>query len=322
MTEEYDPRIQALLDQAQDDWGDPEINQSNLVPYGIEMLDKALYGVDIVNGELIMVLGEEKRRKTTFVVNVLINMFMGKKPKEKPLVLIDTLESSMRPRRYRDTLIANLASRSILRLGHRPGEYCPICRDAVCKELKLTPEFLRFRQRTQTQEMAIAQAMEEMYAWPLMLYGPGIGEGHTRNLTSARDRWTKHIQEDGAKIIVSDHVQQYSFGEGIVSDYEKQIRAVAEIGEVVGEHAVAFFLISQVSLTSIREAASGTGSIGAAGGRKGQQEANTVFLVGYEEGANRMKINIQESRKASAIRNIYHPLEPMSGAFYGAAYRE
>ena len=319
---EYDARIQALLEQTSDDWGEPEENVKNLVPYGIDLIDRALYGIDLINGELVMVMGEEKRRKTTFVTNVLINMFMGNKPEKKPLTIIDTLESSMRPRRYRDTMISNVASRYLLERGHKAGEFCPKCNDNYCHELQITPEFLMFRKRSPIQAEAIEYAIWEMYKWNLMVYGAGINEGHTRNLKLAKERWIRHIQEDGAKMIVSDHVQQYAFGEGITSDYEKQIRAVSEIGEVVGEYGVAFFLISQVSLTSLREAAQGIGSVNAAGGKKGQQEANVVFLVGYEDGANRMKINIQESRRAATIKNMYHPIEPKSGAFYGQAYKD
>lgn len=320
--EVYDPHISALLDQCADDWGKPEENVKNLLPYGIEPFDRALYGIDIVNGELILVQGEEKNCKTTFLINVLINSMLARQPEEKPLWNIDTLESSMNPKRYRDTLIANLATRKLLRDGHKHREYCPVCHSDACRQLDLSPEFLRYNKRSEAQQEAIDWAVDVMRTWPLMIHGASPKQGDTRDLSTSVigtknrvSRWERLIQEEGVKVVVTDHVQQYGFEDNPTDD-EKQIRAVAAISDVVARYGIACFLISQVSLTSAREAAMG-GKLVAAGGAKGAQEANVVFSVRYK-GESKMHIAIEESRRAASF-GVWHPLEDVSGAFYGAA---
>ena len=49
VTPEYNPTMESLIDSTDDDWGNIETNRENLVPYGIPPIDKALYGMDVVN---------------------------------------------------------------------------------------------------------------------------------------------------------------------------------------------------------------------------------------------------------------------------------
>lgn len=314
----YDPSIQALLDQAEDDWGNQTQNRENLVPYGIKPFDKALYGLDTLNGELALIMGPRKRRKTTFAINIIINYMTSKLPKDKPFTVVDSLESGMRPKRYRDTLIVNLASRIMIEDGHLPSGVCPVC-GTQCKELVLNPEYLYYNTRSTTQMRAINRAKGIMGMWPLHIYGANPKQGDTRSLANSiksRDsRWRVLIEEYGAKIFWSDHAQQYSF-ETEVSDYEKQLRAVSAIGDIVSQHGIVCGLLSQVSLTSLREARSGSGQLNATGGTKAQEEANVIFSVNYEDGSGEMRVAIEESRKSSTFA-VMHPLEDNSGAFYG-----
>jgi hypothetical protein len=318
---DYDPSIQGLLAECEIDWGDPVINRENLVPYGIRAFDKALYGLDVSNGELDVILGPRKRRKTTFAVNILINYMTSEKPKVKPFTVVDTLESGMRPKRYRDTLIVNVASRFLMAQGHVFGNYCPVCNAPVCQELVLNPDYLYYNRRTVAQQVAIEHAMDIMSAWPLHIYGANPRQGDTRNLKlSVKDknsRWAHLIEEQGAKIFIVDHAQQYSFLDE-VTDYEKQLRAVAALSDMVAQHSIVCLLLSQVSLTSLREARNNTGQLNATGGTKAQEEANVIFSVNYMDGSGQMKITIEESRK-SATFAIWQSLDDSSGAFFGEA---
>lgn len=322
-TPDYDPSIFGLISQCLDDWGDQEVNRQNLVPYGIKPIDQALYGLDTYNGELDLILGPEKQRKTTLALNILANYMTADKPKDKPFTVVDALESGMNPKRYRDSLISIMATRYLLQNGHRTHQNCPACYGPTCKHMGISPEFLRYNSRTETQERAIEYAMDTIASWPLYIYGANPIQGNTRNLkqavgTDQQARWQWLIQEMGAKIFIVDHVQQYAFSDGFVSDYEKQIRAVSAIGSVVAQWQIVVLLLSQVSLTSLREARTGDGNLNAAGGKKAQEEANVVISTSYASGTGKMKIAIEESRKSPTFA-VWQPLEDTSGTFYGEA---
>jgi hypothetical protein len=317
----YDPTIQALLAQCESDWGDPQINRDGLVPYGLPPIDRSLYGIDIIDGELILIQGQEKRRKTTFAANVVVNIMIGEKPKEKPVIDIESLESGMSPKKYRDSLISIMATRYLMSLGHQYGQACPVCGTPQCRELGISSKFLRYNTRSTDQQEAVTYALDTMFSWPLLIHGANPLQGDTRNLKSVSNgkdaRWRKLIDDTGVKIMVVDHAQQFSFA-GEPSDYEKQIKAVSVISDFVAQNNMVYFLLSQVSLTSLREVRAGVGNLTAAGGAKGAQESNTVFTTDYASGSGVMKISIEESRY-SANFSVWQHIEDTSGAFIGEA---
>jgi hypothetical protein len=227
----------------------------------------------------------------------------------------------MNPKRYRDSLISIMATRYLFQNGHRAHQNCAACHSPKCRHMGISPEFLRYNTRTTLQETAITYAKDTLASWPLYIYGANPIQGNTRSLKNAvgteGSRWDWLIQEQGAKIFIVDHVQQYAF-EGFVSDYEKQIRAVSALGSLVAQWQIVVLLLSQVSLTSLREARSGDGNLNAAGGKKAQEEANVVISTSYAAGTGKMKIAIEESRKSSTFA-VWQPLEDVSGSFYGEA---
>jgi hypothetical protein len=344
----YNPEMKSLIAQTEEDWGDPKKNRDSLVPYGIKPFDKMLYGIDVHNGELIVVMGQEKQRKTTFAINVVINIMQADKPKDKPAIVVDSLESGMHPARYRDQMISNVASRIMLARGHRSTGGCPICNTPQCQQLVLSPEYLRYNNRTPEQAEAISEAMKEMSTWPLYVFGASPYQGGTRSLSpsvrapdgSARDswhylwakehglppevtnkvsrmsRWEWLFEEKGAKLFITDHVQQYSFT-GEPNDYEKQLRAVGAVGDFVSMYKIAVMMLSQVSLTSIREASKG-GKMRGLGGGKLSQEANVIFGSHYQSGDGYQKIEIIDSRKSPTF-GVTQSLDESSGAYFGEA---
>lgn len=319
-TPEYDPNIQSLVDLSAEQWGDPEINRGNLVPYGIAQFDQALYGMDITYGELDLIIGPEKQRKTTMALNIIANYMSSPFPVEKPLTVIDTLESGMKPEKYKDALISIVATRWLMGKGHSPRNNCRACGSEQCREIGISPDFLRYNTRTAVQKASIDYALETVREWPIMIYGANLKQGDTRNLNKAmqtiESRWPIIIQELGAKIFVTDHVQQYQLVQGVASDYEKQIQAVAAVGDVVSQWNIVCLMLSQISLTSIRDARNQSGKLIASGGSKAHQEANVIFSVAYKSGEGIMKMAIEEARNASSFA-VWQTIEDVSGSFYG-----
>jgi len=322
-TTAYSPHIRDLIKQCVDDWGKPEDNRKLLVPYGIPELDRALYGVDVLNGELVVVQGQEKNRKTTFMANVIANICNNAELVNPPVINIDTLESGMPPRRYRDSLISIMATRYLLGEGHTPFSHCHACGQAVCNQLGITPEFLMYNSRTKDQLKAINYAIATMSEWSLLVHGANPMQGNTRDLGNAYDpqepaesRWVRLIEEEGVNMFVIDHAQQYAIA-GEASSYEKLIKSVSAIGDLVARYNVACFLLTQVSLTSVRESRNG-GTLMAAGGSKAAEEANSVISTKYESGSGVMRIILEESRRASSF-TLWQPLDDESGCFIGRA---
>jgi len=321
----YDPRLSALVAQCVTDWGDPVKNRENLIPYGIKYIDQELYGLD-PSGELIVIQGEEKKRKTTLWINIIINIMMNPNVKTKPVVNVDMLESGMPVKKLRDTILANIATRYILRQGHRADAFCPECGTEKCRHLDLSHKFMRYRTRTPVQQEAINYAIDEtsnFNNWPILIHGARLDQGNTRDLRYAavsgpdgqHSRWRRLVENLGVKIMVEDHVQQYIADE--TDEYKLQLHAVRVISSFVAQYGIANFLVSQVSLTSLRDVKQNGGKLVAAGGSKAAQEANTVFRAEYNnDGA--MKIKIELSRDAGNL-TVRQPLDDSSGAFYGEA---
>lgn len=323
----YDPSMRRFADEAENRWGDPEENRKKALLYGLNHLDNAVYGIDTEFGQLDVIQAPEKSRKTTLVLNIIANIMEAKLPNPKPFVGFDTLESGSPPAKVFDQWIAIIASRYLMREGHKANEYCPVCEGPVCRELHLNPDFFRYHSRSKRQKVAIDYGLTMAREWPVDIYGPHKDEGATRDLEAALispGRWWRMVEEAGVKIIVSDHVQQYRYGAstGLLSDYEKQMKAVSLIGEFVAENHAAVFMLSQVSLTSIREENSGAGKQTAAGGRKASQEAVNIFGCEYESKSDpgSMGIRIVDSRKAPQF-TFRQNLDPVSGAFYGDTYK-
>src|SRR5512143_1794869 len=116
----YDPQrqtIRTLIKQCEQDWGDPVANRTLLLPTGLAPLDKAVYGLDTINGEVLLIQGPEKQRKSTLVANIIVNYMLSAKPAGKPLTVIDTLESGMQPKRYRDLIISMVTTQLLFDIG-------------------------------------------------------------------------------------------------------------------------------------------------------------------------------------------------------------
>lgn len=326
----YDPSIQRFVEESDERWGKPAEKRQLLYPYGIEPLDKALYGMDL-RGDLITVQGEEKMRKTTTVENIAINGQLWFNAKlaggegvgvVRPLVAVDMLESGMGPDKYFDTLTANVAARYLIGIGHFPNPNlpCPMCGGkTACKELVLTHKFINYNEKSPAQIEAIAWAKRQMMHFKMHIYGPRPDQGDTRNLeasvTGTRDqksRWQRLCEQYGKVIFVSDHLQQYDVRG---TELEQQREVIPAHSNIVAKYGAVVFEITQVSMGSARDAAQGIGKITAMGGRKAAQESNTILSCNYVSGQGKVAITVEDSRDAGQF-SIWQPIEENSGAFY------
>ena len=80
--------------------------------------------------------------------------------------------------------------------------------------------------------------------WPLHIYGAQMRKVKAAALPASvvgtkdlSSRWSYLIDEYGAKVFVTDHLQQYSFDGGFISDYEKQIRTISAVVRHRGRQA-------------------------------------------------------------------------------------
>ena len=293
----YDPRGFALVEGIWDEFSNEsvEVNREAMIPFGVDAFDKAIYGMNRVTGEFILVQSQEKNRKTTFVINTIINMMMHD-PNRRPMTVIDVLESAMNTRTYRDAILVNLAGRWMMDQGHLAGRHCPICGGA-CKELTLSFRNIRLIHKSKTQMHALEYAVDEFASWPIHLYGAGLMEGTTRRLTISANRWSRLVEKFGAEVLVSDHVQQYyDPNKPDETAYARLERAIPVLANTVAEYHVIGFCISQVSLGSVKEAQSGQGKLTAMGGAKGAAEGSIIISTKYAPDTYEMMAKLENSR--------------------------
>lgn len=303
MAEKYDPSLRALVDKAEADWGDPVKNRDGLIPYpgGDEsLINKALYGIDILNGELIGIIGEEKHRKTTFALNIYYWVMAQRIPKEKPRMAYLTLESGQRPERVRDLFIAMAATEHLLAGGYT-------------EQAVISPDFLRYNRRLPVQQGAVVQGMAKIREWPIYIYGPHGQQGDTRN-PAAITRILEHEAEKGCRLVCLDHAQQVDLPG--MSDYERLPVVVNMFASAIVKHGLAGILISQVSLTSLRAARDNSERLRAMGGKRLDEEANAIFETRKLDKANELKIALLASRRADAFE-VSQQLNIESGLFTG-----
>lgn len=316
-SDDYNPSISAQVKNAKNRWGSPEENRMNLIKWGIQHLDQALWGIDTLAGELNIILGAEKERKTTLAFNIIANIQEQTREEIKPYISHDTLESGMNSDKVTDSMISIMASRYLMKLGHVPQSHgrCPVC-GGECKELRINPDSLRFMNRSPIQSEAIDYGINTIANWKVDIYEANPKKGSTRSLSLAIEKW-RYLAEQGFNIFSVDHVQQYRFQQD-TTDYEKQIRAVSEIGDFVSETNTVVFMLSQVSLWSLRDRGGDIG-LTASGGKKGHQEANSVISTSYKDNSGFMKITLEQSRKSGSLA-MFQKMDDESGAFFDRSF--
>ena len=279
----YNPLVSAQLESIEESWGDAERNREGMIRTGIKSLDQLIYGIDS-KGELIVVQGKEKNRKTTLVANWIVNMALDKDNRKKNVV-IDTLESHMDYQRYRDTLIAMLMTKNLSEHTSHKYQGCPICRGNCELMGKLSPEFFRYRRDKLSEkprvdfDNALEYAKYVLKNTNIAIYDGRIDQGNTRDLYGSRDRWVRLKQEGKLDLLFIDHSQQYMIQGVSAGDHFTHLNTVIElVSTTITQYALPIVLLSQISKNSQKDASSAAEFL-ATGGAKANQEAAVVITT-------------------------------------------
>lgn len=310
MSKEYNPLVKKHLENLEEEWGDPEVNKENVVSYGIKPFDAILYGINL-DGELIVIQGEEKNRKTTVTLNVIKHI---SQTRPEINVVIDTLESSMNYARYRDSLISMLMTEHLMENTDHSNNICPICKGSCDLIGQLSPEAFKYKRDmfpTLDFNKGLQYAIDILSKTNFRIYDGRLERGNTRNLKESLGRWRRLRDDNKMDLLVVDHVQQYQIDNVAYSEaYAKLETAVGEIGNFIGQYGVPVIMLTQVSLTSRRKAKSASDYM-ATGGAKANQEANVVF-TSDRKARGKVDLILSYSR-ISGGGKVELDLEPSSG---------
>lgn len=325
----YNPTVESLIEAARIQRGSAEENIAKLIKYKISTeFDAALWGMDIVRGELIGIQAPDKQRKTTLLANIVLHA--ASQLREKGYwMAIDTLESGMPPETYTDVLVCILATRLMVGtvLGDMNREHWPKVEEIVNHpelkdQLRLSPKFLRFGLRSKMQQEFIDKAEKVLAILPISIFGPSSRQGTARELKKAMERWDLlyHGKFPGLegklhKIFTADHVQQYYGFAG--SDYNALESVTSEHSNFVVTHEGAVdILLSQVSVTSRRLAAAGAGEAIAKGGAKLSSEVTVLFETEYDKDVSEDFLLIKTPRgRGETPPVIKQEIDRFSGSF-------
>jgi len=312
----YNPKVASQLDNIEDSWGDAERNRTDMIRTGIRSLDQLIYGIDS-KGELIVIQGKEKDRKTTFVANWMVNMALDKFNRKKSIV-IDTLESQMDYMRYRDTMIAMLMTKYLVEKTSHKYKGCHICKGDCTVLGKMSPEFFRYRRdklkdkALQDFELALDYAKSVLSETNMSIYDGRIGQGNTRDLEESVKRWADLRHSGDLDLLFIDHSQQYSIRGVSAGDHFTHLNTVVEaVSTAITRYSFPIVLLSQVSKNSTTGASSPADYL-ASGGAKANQEAS-VIITTNKLSNNAFVATIGTSRVSGTGKITFSKVDPPSG---------
>lgn len=337
----YDPRLSALLATVKDEWGSEaqrKVNRENMISYGVPHIDKALFGIQFGSGELLAVQGAKKMRKTTFMANVILHAASQLRAKGKPWwIAIDTLESGLSPKEYRNMLIAIVATWKMVATKYGddrlrwPAEgkirraFGGGSEESPNGQLVIAKRWLQHARFTKEQLSAIDAALASMDSLPIMIFGPSPREGNARLIEDTVLRWERLYHGDfptakgcPVRMFVSDNIPQYRV-KG--SDYDIQRTIVDAVSLFITSHPhTVGFVAAQMGVGSLTREIQGIGQAYARGGLRLSEEVNTIFRTKYDEDKTPyfMTIQTDDSRDAR-IPRLIQEINDSSGAFLGAA---
>jgi len=337
----YDPRISEIGERIISPPDTAKL-EKDAVRTGILCLDSTIPGgLNVQAGEMIVIQGKEKMRKTTLALNMVRTLC--KEGRLKGHVLWETLESGASPVTVKEALIAMEATAVLVRRvwGELPSD---LPRKSVVydgKEYKymamkqvedykdpdtgwplfqLGPRRLLGSKRSPMQQSALEEAKEIVQGWPIVIAGAPKAQGQTLSLSTPQNgvgllsdhrpykRWLEYIKSYDVKVIVVDHSSAYS----VPNAYDLVTKYITHATSVVAEHNVILISIAQTSLSSKREYA--------VGGARQAQEAEIVLRTEYNPATpyNLQVIPVQSRSEPPPRMNI--PIERFSGLTLPSAY--
>ncbi|OGC94116.1 MAG: hypothetical protein A2W25_12085 [candidate division Zixibacteria bacterium RBG_16_53_22] len=342
--------LRDLVDDAEARWGDPNENIGRIVPFGVMPVDQATIGIPVDRGGFFLLQGVPGTRKTTVALNFLLNQLLSGRLPQGYHIAYDTLESGMTIERIADILWAMVATkylvywhwnntdeRDILRLLSMglPDDIPPsrLVEEVVGqgrRETILRPEFFQFSTRSPRQQAAIEMARAVIRNFPLFVFGisehpvPAVALARTTatwDLAESKVRWAWMFEHYNMRELVVDHMQEYQFHDSPI-DFEIQKRVVPMLaGWQKASHGIVW-LISQIGVTSEREARREGINPYSQGGKVAEAESSATWTVDYnQDDPYHIKFRRPNKSRIGMHPDVAIPIDPFSGAFIGKAVK-
>ncbi len=343
----YVATMRDLVDNVEDEWGDPDENIGRIVPFGYKLIDEAMVGLPIDRGMIIVLQGVSGARKTSMAINFLVNQCLSGRLPQGYHIAYDTLESGMTVERIRDIMLSMVATKflvywywndtderdivQLLSRGLPDGK--PIAnlvnnvqsngkRDTV-----LRPEAFRFY-LSEKQHVAKMMAKNVIRNWPVFIFGASehketdirkLRTTPTWNLEQSAKRWSLLYDEYNVRQLYIDHGNAYVFADN-PNDYEIQKRVMSSIQGWQKESLGIAWLLAQVGVGAARAARSEGIDPNAAGGNIWERESSVTWTVIYDpDDPYFTKLKRPNKSRIGMHPDLAIMIEPFSGVTIGQA---
>lgn len=331
------------------------------VPFGIAHLDAAFpRGVKPWAPQIYVMQGDGGARKTSLVLNLLINQHLSKTMPEGLITSVDSLETGMTIERYTLVTKCMLATRIMIYEQWTGSQGNGTLWQLVNRELPqkspeqllagvkrgdtehtdciLYPDFIESWYAGQPnykmsprQYDAWERAGKEIETWPIFIFG--VSEHfddderarrytETTSIERSFKRWLELYEKHNVRQIVVDYVQEY-FIEGTSNLYDKQRIVTPFLSEWCRRTSGTVWAISQESITNVMHARGKYGEpLGSAGGNILRAAAQTNLRSEYLKRNNPHWLVLRSPMKG---RRGHYPdlglmIEPNSGAIFGKSF--
>lgn len=339
----YDPRVHAI-DDGMDEQPDLDAIRASAVQYGIYNIDRVTpSGIDVRDGEFVVVQGPDKGRKTTTALNIARNICRSGRLNGS--VVWETLESGESPRKVKQRFIAMEATailamhvwksvpnfpskefecwedgeRQVYRVTDMESVENYVANGENASLFRLSVKRVMGGSRTKLQQWAIEQARARVNEWPLVIFGAPEKMGDTKRLDMPSNgdgissclpykRWLFAKKQYNARVVFVDHSAAYV----CQNDYDKANRFVAHASAFVAQENAALFSLAQTSM--------GSGGEYAMGGKKQAQEGTVVFATEYSDPKGHKVIVDPLRSRDEPPPKMYVPIERFSGLFFPMSY--
>ena len=345
-----DPRVSSINSNLNAPPAPEEVSKHRL-PFGIYHLDLAMKsGVNVEQGDYIIVQGPEKNRKSTLALNMALYWAIVAKSGSVPeidgrYVVYETLESAMGIQRIKDIMGCMLAhsymAHKVYGMRHDGMIDYPTIgaihsvealnvpkimdqRDPTKEGRKLFtigPNELKVMERSLLQQEALEYAKKTIDGLPLIIFGAPPVDGYTRVLQGGGE-YSVNIENAlpyARWLWCVNEFNAFAFFTDHLSAYrgansfDKMNTAVKHSSTLVAEQKVVKVDMLQYSLTAQR-----SGEQYGRGGKTASEEASCVINVKYDnrEDPWHMYIDVNTLR-GQPPPLMKQPLEPFSGKFIG-----
>lgn len=302
--------MQALVDCANDDWGNVELNAAKAMRTGISIIDEITKGI---RPTLVGIIGRSGSRKSSIAANMaLYNGTSSTIDSEERIhQVILTAESGMSPKRYRDMLLAMLATKYLMYWASQRGE-------DFDSSFSISADTFYYQNLTEEQQKAVAIAKRRLSQAPITILGSG-----DMGAVDAIENYPKIFAEITSRYpncaVTVDHLHSIFTGNvgasqgGVYSDYEVLNVIVPVLAQQVKIYKIPVIAIGQVSTSSAR-----LKQEEARGGSRFREECGLYLRSRYEKfPTHKVNLYLDKSRYSPDGLTFSIPIDPASGLVIG-----